>query len=101
MLLTSLFLVLSLGLGCGNPNGKPTPPDSVATQDKSQQPKSIGQATMRPDGTILLQLRAEADDGTIGDSLLEYPRGHKRYKMVLDHLGGLDPGQEKPVPPWP
>jgi hypothetical protein len=56
---------------------------------------------MRPDGTIVVQLRAEGPDGTIGDALFTYPPSHERYQKVLDHLGGLRPGESKQVPPWP
>lgn len=55
---------------------------------------------MKADGTIVLQLRAEAGD-TQGDALFVYPPSHKQYKQILDHVGGLTPGQTKPVPPWP
>ena len=60
---------------------------------------SIGQATMKPDGTIVLQLRAETN-GAVGDAQFEYPRGHNQYEEILKHLGGLKPGEQKPVPPW-
>jgi hypothetical protein len=62
---------------------------------------SIGSATMKQDRTILLQLRAEGPDGALGDALLTYPPDHPKYQQILDHLGGLEPGQEKPVPPFP
>lgn len=65
-----------------------------------QQQLSIGTATMEPDGTIVLQLSAKGPGGTIGDSLIRYPPGHPQYREVLDHLGGLHPGENKPVPPW-
>ena len=61
---------------------------------------SIGSATMESDGTIVLQLRAEGP-GVRGDAQLRYPRDHKQYDSVLEHLGGLRPGESKPVPPWP
>jgi hypothetical protein len=61
---------------------------------------SIGKATMDPDGTIVLQLRAESP-GAVGDAQLRYPPSHKDYNDVLTHLGGLKPGESKPVPPWP
>lgn len=67
----------------------------------AKQPGSIGQATMNEDGTIVLQLRAEAGDGTVGDALVTYAPGDAGYNEVLEHLGGLAPGQSKPVPPWP
>jgi hypothetical protein len=37
----------------------------------------------------------------LGDAQLTYAPGHPRYADVLQHLGWLDPGQDKPVPPWP
>jgi hypothetical protein len=61
---------------------------------------SIGSARMEMDGTIILQLRAESPGGLKGDALFQYPPGHPEYKNVLQHLGGLEKGQEKPVPPW-
>ena len=62
---------------------------------------SIGSATMTPDGTIVLTLRAQGAGGTIGDGRFTYPKGHKEYDAVLKHLGGLKPGESKLVPPWP
>ena len=63
--------------------------------------QSIGTATMEDDGTIVLQLRAEGPNGLIGDALFRYPKTHADYEMVLAHVGGLKPGESKPVPPWP
>jgi hypothetical protein len=62
---------------------------------------SIGVARMEADGTIVLQLRAEGPGGSIGDALIRYPVGHPQYREILQHLGGLEKGQSKPVPPWP
>ena len=61
---------------------------------------SIGAATMKTDGTIVSQLRAEGKQGMIGDALVEYPPSHPQYVSVLKHLGGLLLGESKPVPPW-
>jgi hypothetical protein len=61
---------------------------------------SIGMATMAPDGTIFLDLRAEGPSGVRGDARLTYPPSHPQYREVLAHLGGLAPGERKPVPPW-
>ncbi len=62
---------------------------------------SIGSARMEGDGTLILQLRAQAPGGTTGDALLRYSPGHPEYNRILQHLGGLAKGQEKPIPPWP
>ena len=73
---------------------------SLACRHRSE-PQSIGSATMDVDGTIVLLLRAEGPGNVHGDARLVYPPGHKDYRMVLDHIGGLKPGETKPVPPWP
>ncbi len=63
---------------------------------------AIGVATMEEDGTIVLQLRTEGPQrGVIGEARLEYPPHHPQYEEILKHLGGLEKGQTKPVPPWP
>lgn len=62
--------------------------------------RPIGVATMLPDGTIVLDLRAEAPGSTVGRGRVTYPPGHPEYAAVLRHLGGLRPGEVKPVPPW-
>ena len=64
-------------------------------------PASIGVATMSAERVITLQLRATGDGGMVGDGLLTYAPGDPNYNEVLTHLGGLEPGESKPVPPWP
>lgn len=90
------LLLVTFG-ACG---GTKTSPPAEPVTDAAPAP-SIGSATMRADGTIALQLRAEGPGGAIGDALLTYAPDDERYREVLDHLGGLEPGQTKPVPPWP
>lgn len=60
----------------------------------------IGSSMMLQDGTLVLDLRAEGG-GPIGEARFVYPPSHADYSAVLKHLGGLTPGQSKPVPPWP
>lgn len=60
---------------------------------------SIGSARMLPSGVIEMQLRAQGS-GSIGDSVLVYKPSHPSYTEIVDHLGGLEPGEEKPVPPF-
>jgi hypothetical protein len=70
-------------------------PSAAATMSEA----SIGTATMEPDGTLVLQLRAEGP-GAMGDALLRYPPSDPRYAEILQHLGGMTPGEEKPVAPF-
>jgi hypothetical protein len=92
------------------PQPAPVAPGTVetnmnATPSRTEPPvppaKSIGQAMMSGDGTITLDLRAEGPGGTIGDARFVYPPSHKDYQMILKHLGGMKPGETKPVPPFP
>jgi hypothetical protein len=70
----------------------------AAAQDRPY----IGTATMAPDGTISLWLRAELPGGTgHGHGTLVYLPSDPQYQAVLRHLGGLHPGENKPVRPWP
>lgn len=61
---------------------------------------SIGTATISPDGIIGLHLRAETD-GTLGDAYIEYRPDNPQYEAIKQHLGGIKPGEEKFVAPWP
>jgi hypothetical protein len=56
---------------------------------------SIGTALMSADGTITLTF-----NGPIMRGVLAYHRGDPRYPRILSHVGGLQPGQKKPVPPF-
>ncbi len=61
---------------------------------------SIGTARMLEDGTVVLDLIAENGAGARGIGQLRYERAHPNYAEILAHLGGLAPGETKPVPPW-
>ena len=69
--------------------------------DQRSAPASIGSATMSADHTVILRLRAEERGGILGEGVLVYSPGSRYYKEVLRHIGGLEPGETKPVPPWP
>jgi hypothetical protein len=54
---------------------------------------------MAKSGVITLQIRALNPD-IIVESLLVYKPHDRNYQSILTHLGGLAPGQSKPVRPW-
>lgn len=60
---------------------------------------SIGTALMSADGTITLNIRSPQPGSPI-DGVLALHRRDPNYARVLSHLGGLQPGDKKPVPPW-
>mgnify|MGYP006905784716 CR=1 FL=1 len=56
---------------------------------------------MEEDGTIILDLQATGEKGEKGIGRLVYPPSHEKYDFILDHIGGINPGENKPVPPFP
>ncbi len=81
---TTLLLVSLLLLGC-------------SSTDKNDSP--IGTATMQSDGTIVLNLISETGSA-IGHAQFSYTSTDEKYSEIINHLGGLKPGEEKLVPPW-
>ncbi len=75
-----------------------TPSDAARAADPNA---PIGSASMDKDRTIYLQLRAEGPNGELGDAMFTYRPGDPKYQEIIDHVGGLAPGESKPVPPWP
>ena len=55
---------------------------------------------MDKDGTLRLMLRTETADGMIGEMTMAVPRGDPRYAGFVAHLGGMKPGDAKPIPPF-
>jgi hypothetical protein len=60
---------------------------------------SIGVAWLEEDGSIALHL-TRTSDGMHVSGMLRYQPTDERYNDVLKHLGGLKPGETKPVPAW-
>jgi len=54
---------------------------------------------MLPDRSLQLQLRSN-DHGRIAEALVVVRPDNPRYMEYLDHVGGLAPGEAKPIPPW-
>jgi hypothetical protein len=70
----------------------------MAAETNPSERKVIGQAAMLEDGTIVMDLRMEdAKSGAVGDIRVQHKRGDADYQPTLDHLGGLRPGEIKPV----
>ena len=63
-------------------------------------PESIGVATLEPDGTLVLLLRATGP-GVVGDARFVYRTDHPQYAVVLAHVQPIQPGQTVQVKPFP
>jgi hypothetical protein len=75
--------------------------EAAATRAREEAGESIGTATMEPDGTITLRLRAPTQDSGVGEALITYAPDHPEYRRIKEHLGGLAPGGSVSVSPWP
>ncbi len=61
----------------------------------------IGEATMDEDGFIHAEMSRELPGGGQSDVLVTVEPGTEAHRRWLERLGGLKPGETKPVPPWP
>jgi hypothetical protein len=61
----------------------------------------IGSARMTADRIILLDLRSVQCNGSEAMGQVTYKPSDPSYASVLAHIGGLKPGETKPVPAWP
>src|ERR1700687_1135209 len=73
--------------------------NALAAENPAPGP-SVGVATMLENGTILIGIRGPAVDGPLQAVLMIEP-GDTNYQQIIDHVGGLKPGQTKSIPPWP
>jgi hypothetical protein len=78
---------------------------SAGAPQRSNQPipcddiDSVGRAKMSSDGTITLQLRSLWPN-PIAETELVYAPDDPQYEEIKHHLGGIVPGESKPVPPF-
>ena len=68
--------------------------------NEDQAIENIGVAICEADGTIKLMLRAEGPEGIVGESMAVYASDHKDYASIAAHLGGIQPGEDKLIPPF-
>jgi hypothetical protein len=76
--------------GAADNSSQPIPCDDI---------DSVGRAKMSADGTITLQLRSLWPN-PIAESQLVYAPDDPQYDEIKHHLGGIAPGESKPVPPF-
>jgi hypothetical protein len=72
---------------------KDLPPVTCSTVE------SIGTAEMAADGTIMLHLQSLWPDPKENTDLPFAP-DDPQYNEIKQHLGGIEPGQSKPIPPF-
>ncbi|MFZ3360977.1 MAG: hypothetical protein WCA56_02130 [Xanthobacteraceae bacterium] len=78
---------------------------TAAAQDKSSDTipcaaiESIGTAEMSADGVITLHLGSLWPD-PIAEGEIRYAPDDPQYEEIKQHLGGIAPGETKPVKPW-
>lgn len=76
--------------------------DSASAQDMPipcEAIDSVGSARMSADGTITLRIRSLWPRPR-GEAERFFAPGDAHYGEIERHLGGIAPGETKPVPPW-
>jgi hypothetical protein len=74
---------------------------AVADEAPTRTGDIIGSVVMRPDHSLSMRLRSVQCDGTLAEGILEIKPAEENYQVVIDHVGGLQPNETKPVPAWP
>ncbi len=72
---------------------------ALPMQQDCRGPGSIGTALMGDDGTITLNIRAP-QPGSPLDGVVAVRPGDANYARIKSHIGGISPGEKKPVPPF-
>lgn len=67
----------------------------------SEMVNAIGSAYLEEDGTLVLFLHKNIDTRLNFASTLRIKPENPRYQKYLDHIGGIECGERKPIPPWP
>lgn len=75
-----------------------TTPDAPPSKEPAM-PVSIGNATMKADGTLHLMLRGVGNDGSIAETLAIVKPGDARYEPLLKRIGPMVPGDSRLIPP--
>jgi hypothetical protein len=68
-------------------------PASAQIQSDCREQGTIGTAVMGEDGTITLNIRLPSGAMTV----LAYKKDDPQYRRIYSHLGGIRPGEHKPV----
>src|SRR4051812_30763052 len=71
----------------------------LAEEVPKKEPFIIGDAAMTEDRTIIINLR-RTTDGINVSGIVKYRVDHPDYMAVLNHLGGMNPGDTRLVPAW-
>jgi hypothetical protein len=70
---------------------------AVADEAPTRTGDIIGSVVMRPDHSLSMRLRSVQCDGTLAEGILEIKPAEDNYQVVIDHVGGLQPSETKPV----
>ena len=85
------LLIVAMLTGCGT---------AMKAPEAEHEITYLGIAEMRPDGTMVLTMYVDGE-GRDAFQVIEYKPTDKNYDLVRKHVGGLMPGEQKPVHPWP
>lgn len=87
--LIGAVLLILLGVGC------------ASGEHRMSEKPNVGYAEISPDGVLTLHLIGTGGGGEIAHAVKTYKPGDPYYDEVKKHIGTIQPGEKKAVPPWP
>ena len=60
-----------------------------------------GAALLEDNGSIIVKAAATQHDGAVAHLYAEYPPEHEQYETIRKHVGELQVGEWKSIPPFP
>jgi hypothetical protein len=60
-----------------------------------------GAALLEDNGSIIVKAAATQHDGTVAHLYAEYLPGHEQYETIRKHVGEIQVGEWKRIPPFP
>ena len=97
--ITNKTLVLLLCAMACNTSCSAAVPLQSSTQAMQETPASVGVIKMLPDGTLQVFLMGKVG-GSTAEKFSEIKKGDERYDKYIAHVGGINPGGMKSIPPW-
>jgi hypothetical protein len=78
----------------------PDTPSLPQVPPGAEDPTSVGNAYMKPDGTLEMTFRTVGRGGMIGEAYKVLKPDDPQYAAMVRHLGGIQPGEGRAIPPF-
>lgn len=94
------LIASALVLAASTPQSRAASQTVLAEVVERTAPVYLGTAAMADDGSITISLDRKLN-GKRAEEMIRYPTSDPAYRQIIEHVGGLKPGESKPVLSWP